>query len=358
MSVLIGIITFVIVLVVLVVAHELGHFITAKSRGVKVIEFGVGFPPRIWGIQRGETVYSINALPLGGFVKLAGEEDPKVERSLASKGYGTRILVLAAGSVMNLLLPFVLLSAAFMIPHDVAKAPVMVSEILPGSQAERAGVIAGDQLVSINGVPIDNTGVMQRTTMLNLNKNIDLVIKHADSTIETVVLTPMWKPPAGQGSTGLGIGYGVTQDYTFVRTSAPFLQAFSLGLKECGETLVLFKNEIIRWIIGATTPQVTGVVGMAEMTGLVAQAGISPVIEFAAFISINLGIVNLLPLPALDGGRIAFVLLEMLRRGKRVSAKTEAIIHTIGFFLLIGLMLLVTYNDIFNIINTGSAIPR
>ncbi len=358
MSVFIGIITFIIVLIVLVVAHELGHFITAKVRGVKVIEFGVGFPPRIWGVKRGETIYSVNALPLGGFVKLAGEEDPKVERSLASKGYGTRILVLAAGSVMNLLLPFLLLSAAFMIPHDVAKAPVMVTEILPGSQSEKAGLIAGDQLVSINGIPIDNTGVMQRNTMLNLNKKIELVIKRADSSFETIELTPMWKPPAGQGTTGLGIGYQVTQEYTYTKTSSPFLQAFSLGLKECGETLVLFKNEIIRWIIGATTPQVTGVVGMAEMTGLVAKAGISPVIEFAAFISINLGIVNLLPLPALDGGRIVFVLLEMLRRGKRVSPKTEAIIHTVGFFLLIGLMVLVTYHDIFNIINTGSAIPR
>ncbi len=357
MSVIIGIITFLIILIVLVVAHELGHFVTAKSRGVKVIEFGVGFPPRIWGIQRGETLYSINALPLGGFVKLAGEEDPKVERSLASKGYGTRILVLAAGSVMNLILPFIILSVAFMIPHDVATAPVTVSQIIPGSQAEKAGLVAGDLLVSINGVPIDNTGVMQRSTLLNLNKQIQLVVKHADSSVQTVSLTPLWKPPAGHGSTGLGIGYQAQLPYTYTRTSAPFLQAFTLGVRECYETLVLFKNEIIRWIIGASKPQVTGPVGMAEMTGIVAKAGISPILEFAAFLSINLGIVNILPLPALDGGRIAFVLLEMLRRGRRVSAKTEGIIHTVGFFLLIGLMLLVTFGDISNIITTGSAIP-
>jgi regulator of sigma E protease len=357
MSVIIGIISFIVVLIVLVVAHELGHFITAKSRGVQVIEFGVGFPPRIWGIKRGETFYSINALPLGGFVKLAGEEDPKVPRSLASKDYGTRILVLAAGSIMNLLLPLLLLSVAFMIPHDVAKAPVTVSQIIPGSQAERAGLVAGDLLVSINDIPIDNTSVMQRSTLLNLNKKIKLVIQHADSSVQTVILTPMWKPPQGQGSTGLGIGYQVTQPYTYTKTSAPFLQAFSMGARECYETLVLFKNEIIRWIIGATKPQVTGPVGMAEMTGIVAKAGVSPVIEFAAFISINLGIVNLLPLPALDGGRIAFVLLEMLRGGRRVSAKTEGIIHTIGFILLIGLMLLVTYGDISSIVTTGSAIP-
>ena len=357
MSVIIGIITFIIVLLVLVIVHELGHFITAKSRGVKVLEFGVGFPPRIWGIKRGETLYSVNALPLGGFVKLAGEEDPKVERSLASKDYGTRILVLAAGSVMNLLLPLLLLSVAFMIPHDVAKAPVTVYAILPDSQAEKAGIKAGDLLVSINGIPVDNTSVIQRNTMLNLNKKIKLVVQHADSSVETIALTPMWKPPEGQGSTGLGIGYQAQLPYSYTKTSTPFPQAISLGIKECSETLVLFKNEIIRWIIGATKPQVTGPVGMAEMTGVVAKAGISPVIEFAAFISINLGIVNLLPLPALDGGRIVFVLLEMLRGGRRVSPKIEAVIHTIGFFLLIGLMLLVTFGDISSIITTGSAIP-
>ncbi len=106
-----------------------------KSRGVQVLEFGIGFPPRIWGIKRGETIYSINALPLGGFVKLAGEEDPKVPRSLASKGYGTRILVLAAGSIMNILLPIVLFSIAFMIPHDTSIYPVTIDSVAQNSPA-------------------------------------------------------------------------------------------------------------------------------------------------------------------------------------------------------------------------------
>jgi regulator of sigma E protease len=130
-----------------------------------------------------------------------------------------------------------------------------------------------------------------------------------------------------------------------------------MGAVECGQTLVLFKNEIARWIIGAAAPQVTGPVGIAELTGEVAKAGISPLFEFAAFISINLGIVNLLPLPALDGGRIIFVLLEMVRRGRRVSARVEGLIHMAGFVLLIALILLVTYSDIINIATTGSALP-
>jgi regulator of sigma E protease len=357
MSILISIIAFVIILVILVVVHELGHFLTAKWRGVQVMEFGIGFPPRIWGIKRGETLYSINVLPLGGFVKLAGEEDPNIPRSLASKGYGTRILVLAAGSLMNLLLPFVLLTMAFMIPHSISVAPVTVYSVIPGSQSEKAGILVGDTIVSINEVTVNNTADVQRTIMLNLGKPVDIVIKHVDSSIETIRMTPLWKPPQGQGTTGLGLGYKAAQPYTEITQKEPLLEAIPAGAEECYQTLVLFKNEIIRWIIGATTPQVTGPVGMAELTGEVAKAGISPLFEYAAFISINLAIINILPLPALDGGRIVFVLLEMVRGGRKISAKTEGLIHMIGFMLLIGLMLLVTFGDISNIITTGSALP-
>ena len=356
MSILIAIVAFVIILVILVIAHEFGHFITAKSRGVAVMEFGIGFPPRIWGIKRGETLYSINALPLGGFVKLAGEEDPGVPRSLASKGYGTRILVLAAGSLMNIILPIILLSVAFMIPHSIYSAPIEIQTILPGSQAERAGLQAGDLLVSINDTPIKNTADVQRMTMLNLGNPIDVVVKRSDGTFDTVRMEPLWKPPAGQGATGLGIGYQAAEEYTVTSESLPPWEAVPAGLGSLYDTLRLYKNEIVRWVVGSSTPQLSGVVGMTEVTEQVVQAGISPLIEWAAFISINLGIINILPLPALDGGRIAFVLLEMVRRGKRVSPRVEGMVHAIGFFLLIALMVVITYKDIFNIVTTGSAI--
>jgi regulator of sigma E protease len=355
MDLLVTIITFLIILVILVVAHEFGHFITAKSRGVQVTEFGIGFPPRIWGIRRGETLYSINALPLGGFVKLAGEEDPKIPRSLASKDYATRILVLAAGSLMNILLPIVLFTAAYMIPRDTYIAPAVIDSVSADSPAAAAGLRPGDTFLKINDHAIQNSAYVQRYIQLNLGKEISVTIKHADSTVETVRLEPRWRPPQGQGATGIKLA--PTENPTIVSESEPFWRAVPMAFTEIGETLVLFKNEIVRWIIGATSPQVTGPVGMAEMTGEVMKAGISPLVEFAAFISINLGIVNILPLPALDGGRIAFVLLEMLRGGRRVSARTEGIIHSIGFMLLIGLILLVTFGDISNIITTGSALP-
>ncbi len=356
MSVLIAIAAFIIILLVLVIAHEFAHFITAKSRGVGIIEFGVGFPPRIWGIKRGETLYSINALPIGGFVKLAGEEDPKVPRSLASKGYGTRILVLASGSLMNLLLPVVLFSIAFMIPYDVAVYPVTIDQVAQNSPADLAGMRPGDTIISINGNPINNGADMQRFIQLNLGKDVDIVVKHADSTTQTIHVIPRWNPPAGQGATGIVLSTP-PPNYSTVKQSDPIWEAVPHGATEIYQTLVLFKNEIIRWIVGAASPQVTGPVGMAQITGEVARAGVSPLFEFAAFISINLGIINILPLPALDGGRIAFVFLEMIRRGRRVSPKTEGLVHLVGFVLLIALILVVTFGDISNIVTTGSAIP-
>jgi regulator of sigma E protease len=357
MTALISIVTFLIILIVLVIAHELGHFLTAKSRGVAVLEFGLGFPPRIWGIKRGETLYSINALPLGGFVKLAGEEDPRITRSLASKGYGTRILVLSAGSIMNILLPLVLFSIAFMVPHSIQTFPVTIKSVVEGSPAAIAGIQAGDQVISVNGNEIENSGDLQRYIQLNLGKEIAMTLKSADATVKTIKVTPRWRTPSGQGATGIEIAAPSEQSIVTVRRSEPFWRAIPKGVTECWQTLVLFKNEIIKWVTGTTAPQVTGPVGMAYMSGQVAKSGLSTLFEFAAFISINLGIVNILPLPALDGGRIAFVLLEMVRRGKRITPKTEGLVHLVGFALLIGLMVLVTFGDIANFVRNGNPLP-
>ena len=355
MQVLISIVAFLVIIIILVVAHELGHFISAKARGVGVLEFGIGFPPRIWGIKRGGTLYSINALPLGGFVKLAGEEDPKVPASLASKGYGSRILVLASGSLVNILLPLVLFSVAFMLPHSLVSYPVTIQEVAANSPAEVAGLKVGDTILKVNGESVNNGVDVQRAIQISLGRELSMTVQHSDGTTQTLDMVPRWKPPQGQGATGILLG---TPAASPVITSQrlPLWEAVPAGVKEAYQTLVLFKNEIERWIIGASSPQVTGPVGIAQLTGEVARSGFSPLVEFAAFISINLGIVNILPLPALDGGRIAFVLLEMVRRGRRISPKTEGLVHLVGFLLLIGLILVVTYGDIVNIVTGGSAI--
>jgi regulator of sigma E protease len=142
-----------------------------------------------------------------------------------------------------------------------------------------------------------------------------------------------------------------------VSESLPFWKAIPTGVVECVEIFILFKNEIMMWFIGDSSPQITGPVGIAQLTGEFAKAGISPLLEFAAFLSINLGIINLFPLPALDGGRIVFVLLEVIRRGKRISAKTEGLVHLIGFAMLIVAMVLVTYQDLIRIISGDSLLP-
>ena len=351
---LIAILSAIGVIVVIIIAHELGHFITAKASGVKVEEFGLGLPPRLFSIRRGETLYSLNAIPLGGFVKMAGEEDPKAERSLASKGIGTRLLVLSAGSLMNALLPLLLFSIAFMIPHDVVIGQVVVEEVAEDSPAAGAGIRPGDTIISINGKEINNTLDLSRYIQLNLGKEITILVEHSDLSQEEAKLIPRWQPPEGEGAVGVAIR---TLEPTIVSQSEPFWKAIPMGVGQTIETLVLFKNGILSLLIGTVPLEVTGPVGIAQIAAEVAKAGISPLLEFAAFLSINLAILNILPLPALDGGRIAFVLLEWARRGKRISPKKEGLVHLVGFFLLIGLILAITYQDIIRIISGDSLIP-
>ncbi len=354
MQVLITIVSFFVMLIVLVLVHEIGHFVTAKATKVRVEEFGLFFPPRIWGTKRGGTIYSINSLPIGGFVKLAGEEDPKVPGSLASKSKGVRILVLAAGSIMNLLLPLILLSVAFMVPHYEATAPSIILAVSPNSPAYNAGIQPGDTILEINNHQVTSPNYLSRYIQLNLGNEVTLTIRHADATIEEVKLIPRWKPPENEGAMGIEWNIpAIEAQQVITKISYPFWQAIPMGFTETIETFVLFKNGIIGMFIGTVPVSVSGPVGVAQMTGEVARAGISPLLEFAAFFSVNLGIINLLPLPALDGGRIVFVIIEWLRRGKRISTKIEALTHSIGFMLLIALILLVTYNDILNIIRGG-----
>jgi len=345
---------FISVLVGLILAHEFGHFITAKAFRVKVTEFGVGFPPRLFGKKRGETLYSLNAIPLGGFTKMAGEDDPDIARSLASKPTGIRLLVLSSGSLMNFLAPLLLFSIAFMVPHNMVAGKVLVEEVAPNSPAAVAGIEAGDTLLSVNEKPVNNTGNLYRYIQINLGKETNISVKHSDLIIENVSLVPRWRPPEGQGAIGVSVK---TIDAVIVRQSEPPWRAAPLAVSSCIENFALFKNGILSILTGATPPQVVGPVGIAQITGEVARAGLSPLLEFAAFLSINLGLINLFPLPALDGGRIVFILLETARRGKRVPPKTQGLIHLIGLAVLIGAMIAITYNDIIRILSGGSLIP-
>ncbi len=353
--------TFIIALIifsVIVLVHELGHFITAKSSGVRVEEFGLGFPPRMYGITKGETIYSINWIPFGGFNRVTGEVDPDLPRSLASKNAGIRLLFFSAGSIMNLLLPLLLFSIAFMLPHNMLTEPVVVKDIASGSPAAMTAMEPGDTILSLNDKSIQSISELQRNTNLNLGREITLLVQHSDATTEEIKVVPRWKPPEGQGAIGVLLDAELAlSGRTIVSRSEPIWRAIPMSVNGCIEALVLYKNGIIGMITGAFPATLTGPVGIVQMMGEVAKVGISPLLEFAALISMVVGLINLFPLPALDGGRIAFVVLELLRRGKRVSPRVEGLVHSVGFVLLLGVMALVTYQDILRIISGDSIMP-
>jgi regulator of sigma E protease len=350
--VILTIIVGIIVLSVLIIVHELGHFIAAKATGVKVEEFGIGFPPRLYGREWRGTIYSINWIPFGGFNKIAGEVDPAVPKGLASRGYGVRMLVLGGGVIMSLLLPFVLLAVAYMVPHDVVSGRVVIEDVSPNSPADIAGIKPGDAIISINDEPLRNASELSRYVQLNLGKEITVSVEHSDGNAETVALTPRWRPPEGEGS--MGVINVQTEDAVVLSESYPPWEAVPIGARSCIEALVLYKNGIVGMILGTIPFTPAGPIGIVQVTGEVAQSGISPVLELTAFISIALAITQLIPFPALDGGRMLFVIIEWIRRGKKVSARTEGIVHSIGFIILFALLILLTYQDLFRWITGGS----
>jgi len=355
------VLAFVGMLALLIVIHELGHFLTAKAAGVKVLEAGLGYPPRLWAFKRGETVYSINLLPLGGFVRLLGEEDPSHPQSLAAQPALVRLVVLGAGSFMNLLLPILLFAIAFMIPREVPVGLVVISEVQNSSPAQEAGLRPGDIILAIDGEGIRNTQDVARLVRLGMGHTLDFTIKRPSSTDPLggggaeIITLPVKARFRSDGPTGIRIYMNMA--YT-VRESSPPWEALARGWTATVEALILARNEVITWFTGGGAPQVTGPVGIAQATGEVVEAwGWRALLDLAALLSINLGIINLLPLPMLDGGRIVFVVLEILRRGKRIAPEREALIHLIGFVAIISLAVVVTYFDVLRILRGEGVLP-
>ena len=358
LTVLLSILGFVAVLVVLIVIHEAGHFFAAKLARVRVLEFGIGFPPRLWGLRKGETIYSINAVPLGGFVKMLGEEDPSEPGSLAGKSTAIRFVVMAAGPLMNLLMAVALFSALFVIPQDVPVGDVSVMSVMPSSPAAQAGVLPGDVIREANGRTLDNDGHLRYQIALSLGQEMTWLVQRGREQV-TVTLVPRVNPPEGAGAAGIRVA---TRNVAYEKRSEALWRAPILGLQRTGEVLVLVRNEFTKWISGGEAPEVTGPVGMAHVFGEVAQAEVPPfyriitTLNLAAVISLSLGIVNFLPIPALDGGRMLFVAIEWIRRGKRISPQKEGLVHLVGFAVLIVVAVLVTFADLNRIFRGESLI--
>jgi len=353
-----AVIPFFVIMVLLVWVHELGHFLTAKYFGVKVEEFGFGLPPRIWGKQVGETLYSVNYLPFGGFVRMLGEEDASDPRSLAAQDRWKRIVIMAAGSFMNVLMPVLLFAISYMIPQEVPAGQAQVTFVAPQSPAEKAGVKQNDIILSVNGREVNNVQDAAYFIRLNQGETMTWRVRHqfesgattlgGGGEITEVRVHGRWAPPKGQGPTGISLG----QRGTLTETQQyPIWEAIPRGARATMESLVLARNQVISWIVSRSRPEgLTGPVGIAQVTGeVVEQAGWVKLFELAALISINLAVFNILPLPMLDGGRIFFVVVELLRGGRRIAPEKEALVHFVGFVVLIMFVIVISVFDVMRI---------
>lgn len=350
------ILLFVVILSLLVFVHEFGHFVMAKKMGMYVEEFGFGFPPRLWGIQKGQTTYTINWIPLGGFVKIKGESGEMRDHpdSFSSKPAWQRLTVLVAGVAMNMVLAAALLSIGFMIglpsvvddttsaQAQVTNEKVQIMAVLPGSPADTAGVKEGDVLLSIDGNVYTSASDARSYIQSAGDAGVTFSVKRDDKDYLTYQLKPAVL--ASLGVTGVGVGLVKTG-----LVSYPWYLAIGQGIVATGqftwEILKAFGGLVSNLVVHqAVSVDLSGPVGIAVMTGQAAALGFVYLLQFTAILSINLAVVNILPFPALDGGRALFVIIEKIRH-KAVSGRLEAMVHNIGFACLMALVLLVTYRD-------------
>lgn len=360
---IITVLAFIIVLGILVFVHELGHFATAKWAGIKVEEFGIGFPPRALTVmKRGETVYTLNWLPLGGFVRMVGEngeggEDP---RSFASKSALWRAIVLVAGSFMNLLLPivlFALLSVTVGVPDGNYLNRIEVTGIEAGSPAQEAGIQSGDIILFVANQRMTRSESLRALVQNFDGRPITVDVERKGETIP-LTITPKLDPTDQR----IRLGVSIIDQRESVRYN-PF-KALAFGMEQTWRILNLMVEGLSQMVGGLLRGQgqaadVAGPLGIMQATGEVARTGrIENLVSFMAFLSINLAIMNMLPIPGLDGGRLLFVALEALRGGKRISPEREGMVHFLGIVLLLGLMALISILDIQRLAGGGSILQQ
>lgn len=393
---------FILILSVLVFVHELGHFLMAKRAGILVEEFGFGLPPRLWGKKVGETLYSINALPIGGFVKLYGEDGgPRTEdrgqmaedrnqmvrnqgRAYFEKSIPRRLSVLLAGVTMNLLLGVIAFSVLYFVYGIPTKTGrVVIAGIAENSPAELAELKLDDQVVSIDGKKIFEMEEFVDLAKAKAGQSVRLeIVREKDNPCrkETegeageqnkvlggaatgeigfqcqgnnliVSVIPRVSPPAGEGPLGVAITDTELKKYPWYQT--PYLGVIE-GFKESlawGEMILdsLGKTLLALVTKGTVPKDIAGPIGIFQVTGEVAKSGFLAVLQFLGILSVNLAIINILPLPALDGGRLVFLGYEAVTR-KKPNPKVELAVNNIGMALLLGLMVLITINDILRLV--------
>lgn len=384
------ILVFLVILTILVIIHEAGHFFVARKFGIKVEEFGFGFPPRAFGIKRGETIYSINWLPIGGFVKLYGEDDagggsikikksePKIkdiDRAFFAKPWWQRALVVVAGVVMNVLLAIVIYYVFlfvsnfqttlpllknhnfFFVNQRVLNEGVTVTNIAPNSPASDAGIHTPAKILAVNKIPIADSKAFVTLVNNNKGKIVSVTWKEINTgkTI-TKTMTPRISPPKNQGALGVEIEYAPFSAVV-LSYDTPVQKAFSGVVHPFN--LLFWQLDMLGGLVGKSFEQksaapvsgaVSGPIGIGYAVGNILQIPdikdkLLLLLNLAGIFSITLAFFNILPIPALDGGRLFFILVEGIT-GRKVSPSLEAKIHTVGMIALLTLMVYVTYQDI------------
>ena len=368
------VLTFIIILGILVLVHELGHFLTARLFKVKAEEFGFGLPPRIAGWVKNDsgrwqkvknneadasykkTIWSFNWLPIGGFVKIKGEdgEGETNNDSFSGKKIWQRFIMLFSGVFMNFILCFLLLSIGFTagIPTMVDDEPqaglnlknekIQVISVSENSPAALAGVTIGDVIYSVNGEPVDAIKTLQEKINSQKDQPTEFIFLRGDKELKKTITPGFLSDAAPRAAIGIGLVKTATVSY-------PWYVAVYEGAKNTiGLTIAIVKafTKIIGDIFayGKVAAEVSGPVGIAVLTGQVVKLGFIYILQFTAMLSLNLAIINLLPIPGLDGGRILFLLFEKIK-GRPLRQKYVGLVHQLGFFFLIALIILITYRD-------------
>lgn len=361
-----SIILFIIILALLIFVHEVGHFVVAKKSGIRVDEFGIGFPPRLWAKKVGETLYSINVFPIGGFVKIFGENPdesslngPDKERSFAHKPRWIQASVVSAGVLFNLGLAWALISFGFMlgVPYSVddsyygarvENAELSIILVEQDSPATEAGLKSGDRILSLSGEgdTLEHPGMKATQDFIATHKEVALSYARGDE-VETVVMHPREGLTEGRRAVGIAMDMVGTLDLSWYE--APFAGAVTT-VALTGDTIVGLFDFFRKMLVGdADFSDVSGPVGIVRIVGDASVLGLIHLLSLTAIISINLAVVNLLPFPALDGGRLLFIVIEAIK-GSPIKPIITNSANGIGFILLIILMVVITYSDIMKIV--------